>query len=123
MAELKGFAFPFRLSGRGGVVEKSGVDKVKDNMSAIVLTSIGERLMSPNIGTYGYERLFKNLSERDIGIIKYDLRRGIENGESRVTVTDIDVTTPNEYGHCLVRIDFTLNATFEQYSITVNVEI
>jgi phage baseplate assembly protein W len=123
MAELKGFAFPFRLSGRGGVVEKTGVDKVKDNMKAIILTSIGERLMSPNVGTYGYERLFKNMTDQDVGIIKYDLTRGIENGESRVTVTDIQVTTPNEYGHCLVKVEFILNATYDQYSITVDVEI
>lgn len=122
MAELKGFAFPFRLSARGGVVEKSGVDKIKDNLSAIVLTSIGERLMSPNVGTFGYQRMFKNMSTQDIGILKYDLRRGIENGEGRVTVTDLQITTPNDYGHCLVKVEFILNSTYEQYEITVDVE-
>lgn len=123
MAELKGFAFPFRLSGRGGVVEKTGVDKVKDNLAAIVLTSIGERLMAPDVGTYGYERMFKNMSPQDVGIVKYDLKRGLENGERRATVTNIDISEPDGQGRCLVKVDFILNATFDEYSITVDVEV
>lgn len=123
MAELRGFAFPFRLGSQGGVVEKSGIEKVKDNLSAIVMTSVGERLLSPNVGTYGYERLFKNMTAQDLGIVKHDIRRGLEGGESRVTVTNVDVTQPNEYGHCIVKVDFLLNETFEQFSITVDVEV
>ena len=51
MAILKGLSFPLKFSSRGSFATTSGMDKIKENIRALVLTSVGERVMNPNIGT------------------------------------------------------------------------
>lgn len=122
MADIKGFSFPFGFSPRGGVNESTNLDKIKANLNALVLTSIGERLMSPNVGTVGYKMLYSNMSAPEVIALKYDIKTGIEAGESRVVVVDLQVTVPDTDGRAIVDITFLLNGSYEEHLLTVELE-
>lgn len=122
MAVIKGFSFPFRVSPRGGMEESTGIEKIKGNLRALVLTALGERLMSPDVGTLGYNYLFSNIDSSEFVFLKQDIKSGIERGERRVAITDVRMTQPNAGGQMLLEVDFILTSTMDQQSISVSLE-
>jgi phage baseplate assembly protein W len=113
MPKLKGLSFPIKFSPRGSLTTSEGVDKIKENIKAIALTSLGERLMSPNVGTMGYTHLFRNMGEGELGLLKHHLRLGIEAGENRVTILDVNISRPEQDGQLLVSLSFQIITSTE----------
>lgn len=122
MADIKGFSFPFQFSPRGGVAESSNLDKIKANLNALILTSAGERLMRPNVGTMGDRLLYSNMTTAEIVMMKHNIKSGIEAGESRVVVVDLSITTADENGKALIDVTFLLNGSYEEHLLTVELE-
>ena len=54
----RGFAFPMRLTSRGGVALVSGHDKIVASIKSIVSTAPGERVMRPEFGCTIWSYLF-----------------------------------------------------------------
>lgn len=48
--QLRGFAFPFRVTAAGGVALAEGPDKLRQNIVQLLLTDIGERTMRRDYG-------------------------------------------------------------------------
>lgn len=120
MATLKGLSFPLRFSGRGSFATSTGGDKIKENIKAIVLTSVGERVMNPKIGTMGLTHVFQNMSEGQISLLKHHIKLGIETGESRVTVVDLNITQDTPDGLLLVELTFKVNTQTEFENLAFN---
>lgn len=119
MAELKGLSFPIRFGARGSLTTTTGSDKIKENIKAIVLTSVGERVMNPTVGTHSYEYVFRNMTEQQQSLLKHQLRLGIEAGETRVTVMDIEVAQKDRGGQFLLNITFKLDTETEFENLVV----
>ena len=83
---VKGISFPLEITSRGGFKRSLGVEKIKENVKNLVLTSLGERVMNPGIGTLGYMYLFRNMSYEERQLLQNQVAQGIERGEERVFV-------------------------------------
>ena len=118
MTSLKGLSFPVKFTPRGSLQVTEGLDKIKENIKAIASTSVGERVMNPTIGTLGYTQLFRNMDDSSISLIKYYMRTGIEAGEDRVTITDVQVDQPTKDGMLHVSISFRVETTNEFDNLT-----
>ena len=113
MAELHGLSFPLRFGGRGSLATSDGIDKIKENIKAIVLANLGERVMNPTVGTMVYHQMFKNITEQQQSLLDHQLRMGIEAGETRVTVVDIDIIKPEQDGQLMIDLTFKLDTETE----------
>lgn len=51
MAEFLGVPYPIRKTPFGFLYSQSGVDQIKSDLLALLLTNPGERVMNPNFGT------------------------------------------------------------------------
>lgn len=118
MAKLKGLSFPLKFSPRGSLSTSEGIDKVKENIKAIVLTAVNERVMNPSIGAMGYEYLMRNLTPQETSILKHELRLGIEAGEGRVVVLDINISQPELDGQLQISLTFKLDSSTEYEDLT-----
>lgn len=118
MPLLKGLSFPLMFNKRGSLSTTTGVDKIKENIKAIVLTSMGERLMNPGVGSLGYKELFRNIDPMESSMLKHQIRLGVEAGESRVTVLDVDVQQPDLDGQLLVNMTFKIDTSNEFENLT-----
>jgi len=118
MPILKGLSFPLTFSRRGALSTSTGVDKIKENIKAIVLTSLGDRLMNPHIGSVGYHYLFRSIEESERSFLKHQIRQGVESGEGRVTVLDVVVEQPNREGELLISMEFKIDTSNEFENIT-----
>jgi|15BtaG_2_1085339.scaffolds.fasta_scaffold03494_2 uncharacterized protein len=121
MAILKGLSFPLRIGPRGSFIESTGIDKIKDNIKAIILTSMGERVMSPNVGSLGYLYLFKSIDSQSGQELQNYIRTGVELSESRVSVISVDLT-PTDKGKLLINMTFKIDTGTEYHDLSLIVE-
>lgn len=121
MATLKGLSFPLRFTKRGALAVTTGIDKIKENIRAIVLTTVGERLMRPNVGTLGQTVVFQNMDEGQISTLSFHLKSGIELGESRVIVLDLDISQQDQDGRLVVNIMFKLDTQTEYEDLVIEI--
>ena len=118
MPRLKGLSFPLQFNKRGSLSVTTGVDKIKENIRAIVLTSVGERVMNPHIGSVGYQYLFRNLETSEKSILKHQIREGIERGEGRITVLVVNVDQPDQEGQLQISMEFRIDTSNEFENLT-----
>jgi phage baseplate assembly protein W len=119
MAELNGLSFPLRFSSLGSLATTKGVDKVKENIHAIVLTCVGERVMNPNVGTLARNQIFRNIDEDMLSTLTHHLRTGIEAGDQRVIVLDVNIERTDKDGKLLVDVMFKLDSQSEYDNVVV----
>lgn len=119
MPILKGFSFPLTFNKRGSFSLTEGVDKIKENISAIILTALGERVMNPSVGSLGYREMFRNVGSAELSLLKHRLRLGIEAGEGRVTVLDIDISQPTQEGQLVVDLSFKIDTSNEFENLVI----
>jgi len=122
MANLKGLSFPLRVGPRGSFITTEGVDKIKDNLKAIILTKAGERYMSPNFGSLGYLYLFKNFNSQKISAIKSSLIRAIEASDNRIIVSSLEMSPPNRQGVIEIHLRFRLSNYTEFQDLSVYIQ-
>ncbi len=121
MAELQGLSFPLRFTARGGLSVSSGLDKIKENIKAIVITTAGERVMRPSVGTLGQTAVFQNLDEGQLSTLSYHLKNGIEAGDNRVVVLDLNIQQVDQDGRLLVDIMFKLDTQTEYENLVFEI--
>ena len=121
MASLKGLSFPLKFSGRGSLSTTTGVDKIKENIKAIVLTSLGERFMNPSVGTMGISSVFQNMSDGQESLLKHHIKLGVETGESRVSILDLTLKQDTPDGVLLVDMVFKINTETEYETLTFTI--
>ena len=113
MAILKGLSFPLNFSSRGSFSTTSGMDKIKENIRALVLTSVGERVMNPNIGTMGKSHVFRNIDAQRLSLMKHHIKTGIELGDRRGVVLDLQLSQTDQDGKVLVDVSFKIDTSNE----------
>ena len=122
MPNLNGLSFPLRIGPRGSFITTSSINKIKDNLKAIILTKYGERFMSPTFGSLGYLYLFKNLNPQTIEAVKATLIRGIEASDKRITVVSLELIPPNEQGVLEISLKFRLSNYTEYQDLSVFIQ-
>ena len=117
--EVKGISFPFRIGGRGGVV-LSGENfseqlHIKESMTQLLGTTVGERHMKADIGLGDdLELFFEDLNETTKNMAIFKINEVVARYEPRVTVTYIDIVREENYPDkevYVISVSYTINGT------------
>lgn len=87
---VKGIAFPMRFGPLGHLERSQGVRKLQDNMTAIVYTGKGERIMRENFGILGLQAVLRNPDEVMCTFVQGEAVEAFARDEPRVQVRQVD---------------------------------
>lgn len=111
-----GWAFPpsfDKVSGAATLV--SDVQDIQQSLQILLSTTIGERVMQPEFGCNLKDYQFEALSNTFLGFLGDMIERAILFFEPRISVKDIAITQPNDFGlyegRLLIEIDYIVNET------------
>jgi phage baseplate assembly protein W len=92
VTELRGVAFPFRIDPRSGRIATSAdAEKLEDNVEHLLLTRIGERIVSRDYGG-GVTQLFQdNINDGLIAVARHQISRALLRFEPRVLPQEVGV--------------------------------
>jgi phage baseplate assembly protein W len=112
MATYKGISFPFRFNSKGGVATSEltpdDFSRIRESLEQIIFTRKNERIMLRDKGTKAADTLFENADDiTELGILRHDVMKSIEEQEDRVLVNDVTVEPIDVDGEpkILVEID------------------
>ena len=118
-----GFGYPLTKNLNAGYFSKAtGKELVRNNLTQLLTTSLGERIMLPGYGINLRKYLFQPMDEMLFKSIKEDILEAIAKYANNVKVLKLGVYPLNEYGaeglqamqiKLSVRIKENENTTFE----------
>lgn len=85
----RGWAFPLRVSPRGGIALAGGTEEIDAAIRAILLTAPGERVMRPDFGCAIWDLLFAPIEANSLGLMSQAVREAIGGWEPRVELEDV----------------------------------
>jgi phage baseplate assembly protein W len=122
---LKGTSLPFRFGTAGGVVMEKGLSKIKQNIRAILMTTVGERTHRPSFGSQiSLTTMFRNLNEGTKASMQEILAASLRRYEPRVTLISVVLSQDNSSvpGEVLVEITYKVSSTGSYEQMTVAFE-
>ena len=126
MANFKGVAFPFKITG-GGSVDTSELThmeyrRIEDSIKQILFTYPGERVMEPEFGCRLRDFVFENVEELNTqSVIKYIIQTAIERWEPRVRVSNIIISPTEVLGEQKLFID--IYAYITQFQTPIRIQV
>lgn len=107
-----GLKFPVQADpGTGRFVMSHGADSVKEALYIILMTSTGERLMSPEFGSGLLSYTFMETSATMLNIMKNELKAVILKQEPRISEVGIDMDAVSSPGCLYIHISYKLAQT------------
>lgn len=107
-----GWAFPMAIDATGSVALVRREREIEESIRLILGTSYGERPMRPEFGCGIHEHVFSPADATTAGRIAYDVRASLERWETRIDVTDVEVTSaPNDQSTLFVDITYSIRGT------------
>ncbi len=85
----RGWAFPVRVAGGGGIVLAHGSEELDGALRMILATAPGERVMRPEFGCAIWDQLFDPTDANSLGFMAQAVREAIGRWEPRVEVEDV----------------------------------
>ena len=102
-------------------MDVTDADAVKQSIKLLVLTSFGERVFHPEIGSSVYSSLFENIDPTTILTIQRSIKDVINNYEPRATLIYVNVTEGSDEHSIDIQIYFYINnAPQTPLMVTVN---
>lgn len=86
----RGWSFPVRIGGSGGVRLTSGAEELDASIRMIVSTAHGERVMRPEFGCRIWDQLFEPINTDSLGAMEQSVEEAIEMWEPRVDVESVE---------------------------------
>jgi len=125
LVETKGLAFPISFSPLGHLNRASGATKLKGNMSQIILTAVGERLMRPRFGTRGTKAVFRKTDEVTAALLQSTVVESLTMYEPRVQVVQVDVWPEDRPAgrFLLIRVGYRLRSSGEFSTVDLEVPL
>lgn len=87
-----GWAFPPRVSARGGMALVAGTDEIDGALRMILSTAPGERVMRPEFGCAAWDHVFDPANGSTIGLIEQAVSDAVRRWEPRVEVSAVTAT-------------------------------
>ncbi len=116
--ELQGFAFPLRHQAHGGLSWKGGAEKMQQNLTTLLLTGIGERVMRRSYGGGVRDLLYDPNDDAMRAIVEHRILQAITQWEPRVTVQRMAIN--QEAGQLLVELHYAVRGRPETESVSVS---
>lgn len=116
--DIRGISSPFRVHPEsGGVVQKAGLEKLKENIIHILLTGTGERVMQRDYGGGIRQLVHDPNSEALRAIVQYQIAKSIHRWEPRVLLNQVRVQI--EGSQLITHLDFVIRRTQQHHSLSV----
>jgi len=93
MTELYGAPYPITKYSRGLLHTQKGIDVIKSDLLALLLTVPGERVMLPDFGTPLNELMFEPSDSEIIDLAREMILNSISTWEPRVVVESLEIDT------------------------------
>ena len=113
-----GFAFPFSIQ-NGAVVTHSDVQKLKDNIAHLLLTTVGERAMLRDYGGGLRQLLHDPNNDAMRAIVQHQVAKAIGAYEPRVLVQAVTITQDPVDGVLTVNVQFIVRQTKQVQTVSV----
>jgi phage baseplate assembly protein W len=91
-----GCPYPLVKHPRGFFRTQSGMDQIKSDLLALLLTEPGERVMLPDFGTSLKKFIFEPNDSSVLEQIRNEIARAISIWEPRIAIQNIEVTNGND---------------------------
>lgn len=107
----RGWKFPIRVNGRGGLSYVEGEQGVAEAIWLILSTPVGSRIMEPEFGCGIHNQLFAPDSPNSRALVRQDIERALLRWEPRIDVLAVRATAqPESPGLLLVEVDYRIRA-------------
>lgn len=114
--QIRGFSFPFRFA-RGRTAMTGGPEKLKENITQLLLTGIGERVMRRDYGG-GLRQLVHDPNNDALrAVIQHQIAKAISRWEPEVQVQGVAITQLE--GVLSVEIRYIAGRTRQPQSLSV----
>jgi phage baseplate assembly protein W len=120
MAEFlgKGWKFPIRVNGRGGLSYVSGGQSIAEAIWVILGTPPNSRIMEPEFGCGIHEYVFAPNSANTVAAVAQEVQRALLRWEPRIDVLDVRVENPPETPNTLlIYVDYRIRANNAYHNI------
>jgi phage baseplate assembly protein W len=108
----RGWAFPLRVDGRGGIALIGGEDEIEASLRMILSTALGERVMRPDFGCEIWDLVFDPLGPNTLGTMNHAVRRAAAQWEPRVDLVDVAIDdTASDEGRVDILLTYRIKAT------------
>lgn len=114
----KGWAFPPRPDGRGGMGLVSGTDDIGRAIQIILSTPIGQRVMRSTFGSRLHELVFADVNAETLGLAEMYVKEALAFWEPRIEVVDVHAE-PDPVDHSILNISigYRVKATHDERSL------
>lgn len=114
----RGWAFPVRVSGRGGIALAHGGDEVDGALRMILSTAPGERVMRPEFGCAIWDQLFGGTDAGSLGQMAQAVRDAVGRWEPRVELIEVQAEPdPDEPGCVRIVLSYLVRATNDRRNL------
>lgn len=104
---IKGISYPFRKGKQSFPDVTEDAALVTDSLEAILITSVGQRVMRPRFGCNAINYVFGNVDSVLIAKVRQEVIRAIQVNEPRVRVSAIGVEVNDN--NVVVTVEYVVN--------------
>jgi uncharacterized protein len=114
----RGFKFPIRVNGRGGLSWSEGEESIAEAIWIILSTPRRSRVMEPEFGCGAYDYIFAPNNATTLAMVQNEVMRALVRFEARIDVLDVRVTAQADLPNLLlVEIDYRVRANNAAHNI------
>jgi phage baseplate assembly protein W len=114
----RGFKFPIRVNGRGGLSWSEGEEAIAEAIWIILSTPKRSRVMEPEFGCGAYDYIFAPNNATTLAMVQNEVMRALVRFEARIDVLDVRVTAQADLPNLLlVEIDYRVRANNAAHNI------
>lgn len=120
---LRGFGFPFRVDALGGVVLVDGPEKLRQNITHLLLTDVGERVMRRAYG--GNLRALVHDPDNDAlrAVVQHQLGHAFVRWEPRAQLQQVTIDPHAEAGTFWANVAFVARPALVPTSVRVPIGV
>ena len=114
----RGWAYPVRVSPRGGVALAREIDELEGALRLILGTAPGERLMRPEFGCAIWDQIFSPVDANALGLMAQAVRDAVARWEPRIELEDVTTSQqPDDAAAVRIDISYRVKATNDRRNL------
>lgn len=107
----KGWRFPIRVNGRGGLSFVSGAQSIAESIWIILSTPLKSRTMRPRFGCGIHDYVFAPNNATTRALITQQVQRSLLRWEPRIDVLDVRIEShPETPNTLMINVDYRIRA-------------
>ena len=107
----RGWAFPIRVNGRGGLDYADGAELIEQSISINLSTTPGTRVMEPDFGCEIHDHVFASNTSNLRATVAAEVQRSLVKFEPRIDVLSVRAqTSADSENTLLIHIDYRIRA-------------